>query len=77
MEKLKEERVQVENQTQLEIAQLKDKQQLQLKNELLEQKLNFKEEVAQLKEEIANAKQVHSELEREYNQKLQDMYKDK
>ena len=77
VEKLKEERVQVENQTQLEIAQLKDKQQLQLKNELLEQKLNFKEEVAQLKEEIANAKQVHSELEREYNQKLQDMYKDK
>ena len=77
IEKLKEEKIQLENQTKLEITQIKDKHDLQLKNSLLEQKLSFKEEIAYLKEEISKAHQAYQELEYQYNKKLQIMHEHK
>ncbi len=77
VEKLKEEKNQLETKQQQELTQLKDKQELQLRNELLEQKLSFKEEISHLKEQITKEKEAYHQLERDYTQKLQDMYKQK
>ena len=77
IEKLKEEKIQLENQAKFEITQIKDKHDLQLKNSLLEQKLSFKEEIACLKEEISKAHQAYQELEYQYNKKLQTMHEHK
>ena len=77
IEKLKEEKIQLENQTKSEIMQINDKHELQLKNSLLEQKLNFKEEIAYLKEEISKAHQAHQELEYQYSNKMKAMHKHK
>ncbi len=77
VEKLKEEKNQLETKQQQELTQLKDKQELQLRNELLEQKLSFKEEISHLKEQITKEKETYHQLERDYTQKLQDMYKQK
>ncbi len=77
VEKLKEEKNQLETKQQQELTQLKDKQELQLRNELLEQKLSFKEDISHLKEQITKEKEAYHQLERDYTQKLQDMYKQK
>ena len=77
IEKLKEEKLQLENQAKSEITQIKDKHELQLKNSLLEQKLSFKEEIAYLKEEISKAHQAHQELEYQYNKKMKTMHEHK
>ena len=77
IEKLKEEKIQLENQTKSEIMQINDKHELQLKNSLLEQKLSFKEEIAYLKEEISKAHQAHQELEYQYSNKMKAMHKHK
>ena len=77
VEKLKEEKNKLETKQQQELTQLKDKQELQLRNELLEQKLSFKEEISHLKEQITKEKEAYHQLERDYTQKLQDMYKQK
>lgn len=77
IEKLKEEKTQLEAVQQQELLQLKDKQELQLRNALLEQKLDFKEEIADLKEQLSQSKEAYHQLEHDYEQKIKDLYDQK
>lgn len=55
---------------QKEATHLKEQFALQLKNELLEQKLRFSEEISKLKDEISSIKDEKMILEREFQAKL-------
>lgn len=76
VEKLKEEKNHIEVKQQQELEQLKDKQVLEVRNQLLEQKLAFKEEIADLKEQLSKAKEDHHQLEYHFQQKLKELSKE-
>ena len=77
VEKLKEEKIQMEVKQQQELEQLKDKHTLEVRNQLLEQKLSFKEEIADLKEKLGKAKEDYHLLEYELQQKTKEFSKQK
>ncbi|MBQ1274214.1 MAG: hypothetical protein U0L26_08930 [Cellulosilyticum sp.] len=72
IEKQTKEKEQLLEKQEKEVKVIEQQYELRLKNELLEQKLNFSEQISELKDQIVSIKEEKNELEKSFQDKLEN-----